>query len=50
MPVREIITAATYTPAQALRVDQKTGSIEAGKLGDPGLHPPGLSSAGGHDL
>jgi len=34
MPVRDIITAATYTPAQAMGVAEKTGSIEAGKWAD----------------
>lgn len=34
MPVGDIITAATYTPAQALGVADRTGSIQAGKQAD----------------
>lgn len=34
MTVREVITSATYTAAQNLRLEHKTGSIELGKFAD----------------
>ncbi|WP_368653723.1 amidohydrolase family protein [Ornithinibacillus sp. 4-3] len=34
MSIREVITAATYTAAEALRIEKETGSLEVGKCSD----------------